>query len=127
MVMRIGKKEDMRRMNWVIASLVLLPAMAASFGQEAARTIQIQAKRFSFSPSEITLKKGETVKLELTSDDVPHSLSVPDLNINETITKGHTSEVTLTPQQAGDFQGRCGRFCGSGHGSMTIMVHVTDK
>ena len=114
-------------MNWVIASLVLLPAMAASFGQEAARTIQIEAKRFAFSPSEITLKKGETVKLELTSEDVPHSLSVPGLNINETITKGHTSEVTVTPQQAGDFPGRCGRFCGGGHGSMVFMVHVTDN
>jgi hypothetical protein len=33
------------------------PAAAA---QEAARTIEVHAKRFSFSPEDITLKKGET-------------------------------------------------------------------
>ena len=91
------------------------------------QNISIHAKRFSFQPSEITIYKGETVKLELTSDDVPHSLLVQQLNINSTITKGHTTEVSVTPQQAGDFHGKCGRFCGTGHGSMTFVVHVVER
>ncbi|MBT9332366.1 cupredoxin domain-containing protein [Acidipila sp. 4G-K13] len=89
--------------------------------------IEIHAKRFSFTPAEITVVKGEPVTLALTSEDVTHSLFVPGLHINQTITKGHVAEVTFTPEAAGDFPGRCGRFCGSGHGSMTFVIHVTDK
>jgi cytochrome c oxidase subunit 2 len=89
------------------------------------RTIEIHAHRYAFSPSEITVKKGETVKLELFSDDVPHSLLIKDLDINQTITRGKPSEVTFTPEKSGDFHGQCGHFCGSGHGKMAFAVHVT--
>jgi cytochrome c oxidase subunit II len=88
-------------------------------------TIQIHAHRYAFTPAEINVKKGETVKLELVSDDVPHSLLIKDLGINQSIVKGKPSVVTFTPQKTGDFHGQCGRFCGSGHGKMAIVVHVT--
>jgi cytochrome c oxidase subunit II len=118
-------------MKRTILCFVALAAMSAGShslnGQSSASRIEIHAKRFSFQPSEITLKKGETTTLALTSDDVPHSLLVEGLHINTSITKGHTSEVTVTPDQTGDFKGRCGKFCGSGHGSMTFVVHVVEK
>jgi cytochrome c oxidase subunit 2 len=95
--------------------------------QEAARTIEIHAKRFSFDPTEITVKKGETVKLVVTSDDVEHSLSIPGLHVNATIKKDHPAEVTITPDKVGNFPGKCGHYCGSGHGSMKFVVHVTSS
>lgn len=111
---------------WILAAALAVSSMVAN-AQEAPRAIEIHAKRFSFRPSEITIKKGEPVKLELTSDDVPHSLLIEALHVNGTMTKGHVTEVLVTPQTAGDFKGKCGRFCGSGHGSMTFTVHVTDN
>jgi cytochrome c oxidase subunit 2 len=111
---------------WILAAALAVSSMVAN-AQEAPRAIEIHAKRFSFQPSEITIKKGEPVKLELTSDDVPHSLLIEALHVNGTMTKGHVTEVLVTPQTAGDFKGKCGRFCGSGHGSMTFTVHVTDN
>jgi len=114
-------------MKSVLFALILgAAAMAPAPVQPAAHRIEIHARRFSFQPAEITLKKGETVTLALTSDDVPHSLLIEGLNVNGTMTKGHVTEVTLTPTKAGDFKGRCGRFCGSGHGSMTFVVHVVE-
>ena len=89
------------------------------------RTIEIHAHRYAFTPSEITVKKGETVKLKLISDDVTHSLLIKDLGIDQIVTKGKPAEVTFTPEKAGDFHGQCGHFCGSGHGQMSISVHVT--
>src|ERR1700759_4514818 len=83
--------------------------------QTSPRRIEIQAQRFSFTPAEITITKGETVILALTSKDVPHSLVVEGLHINAAITKGHVTEVKVTPDTVGDFKGKCGRFCGSGH------------
>ena len=91
----------------------------------AGRTIEIHAHRYVFTPSEITVKKGETVTLKVISDDVTHSLLIKQLGINQIVAKGKPAEVTFTPSQAGDFHGQCGHFCGSGHGKMTFDVHVT--
>ena len=95
--------------------------------QSSPGKIEIHAKRFSFAPAEITIKRGETVTLALTSDDVSHSFLIEGLHINSPITKGHVTEVTVTPTTVGDFKGRCGRFCGSGHGSMLFVIHVVEN
>ena len=100
---------------------------ASTLAQSSTQRIEIHAKRFSFVPSEITIEKGEAVTLALTSDDVPHSLLVEGLHINGTMTKGHITEVNVTPETTGDFKGRCGRFCGSGHGSRLFVIHVVEK
>jgi cytochrome c oxidase subunit 2 len=116
-------------MKSAFISLILLASMIApksAITESAPRRIEIHARRFSFQPAEITLKKRETVTLALTSDDVAHSLLIEGLHVNGTMTKGHITEVTVTPTTVGDYRGRCGRFCGAGHGSMTFVAHVVD-
>jgi cytochrome c oxidase subunit II len=108
---------------WATVSILFTASLRA---QEASRTIEVHAKRFAFSPSEISIRKGETVKLVLISDDVTHSLVVPDLHINQELKKGHPSEIEVTPANDGDFHGKCGHFCGSGHARMVFVVHVVD-
>ena len=108
-------------------SLALACISATCLAQSSSHRIEIHAKRFSFVPAEITLEKGETVTLALTSDDVPHSLLIEGLHVNAPITRGHVTEVTVTPEETGDFKGRCGHFCGSGHGSMLFVLHVVEK
>ena len=66
------------------------------------------------------------MRLILISDDVDHGLAVKDLGIRADMPKGKRVEVTVTPDQAGDFKGTCSRFCGAGHGSMKFVVHVVD-
>jgi len=118
-------------MHWIttLAAIAVLGGPAplhASSSQATGQTIEIHAHRYEFSPSQITLKKGETVTLKLFSDDVPHSLVVKELGINKEVSKSHPEEVTVTPDKVGDFRGKCGRFCGSGHGSMALTVHVQE-
>jgi cytochrome c oxidase subunit 2 len=105
---------------------VFIQGVSATAAQNATRTIEIHAKRFSFSPAEITLKEGETVKLVLISEDVTHSLVIPDLRVNAQASKDHPAEVTITPEKVGDFKGKCGHFCGEGHASMKFVAHVTN-
>jgi cytochrome c oxidase subunit II len=108
-----------------LSGLCFIAPLASSLSDQAAvRTVEIHAHRYAFEPSEITVRKGETVKLTLISDDVPHSLLISALGINEAATKSHPGEATLTAKSDGDFHGRCGRFCGSGHGRMVFTVHV---
>jgi cytochrome c oxidase subunit II len=88
--------------------------------------IDITAKRFGYEPAEITVKKGEPVVLELTSEDVTHGLKFKDMNLNAKIEKKKTTELAFTPAKAGDFVGHCSVFCGGGHGGMALTIHVTE-
>lgn len=94
--------------------------------QTAPQRVVITSKRFSFEPGEITLKKGQPVVLVLKSTDVAHGLRFRDLNVNVKVSAGGTSEVQFTPDKTGDFVGQCSVFCGSGHGSMNMKLHVVE-
>lgn len=94
--------------------------------QEAPRRIDITAKRFAYTPSEITLKKGQPVILVIKSLDVAHGLRFRDLNLNAKIKKGGSAELKFTPDKIGDFEGHCSVFCGSGHGGMMLTLRVID-
>ena len=96
-------------------------------GPETPRRIEIAASRFTYSPNQITLKKGEPVVLVLRSTDVTHGLTIPDLGIETTeIKKGKDSEIPLTPEKTGHFAGQCAHFCGTGHGSMIFQIDVVE-
>jgi len=93
---------------------------------EAPKRIDVSVKKFAYEPAEITLKKGEPVVLELTTQDVAHGLKFKELDLNTKIEKGKTAELAFTPTKTGDFVGHCSVFCGFGHGSMTLTLHVTE-
>jgi len=92
----------------------------------APQRIAVTAKRFTFTPGELTLKKGEPVVLVLTSEDVSHGLSFKELGVNIKVAKGQTTEFAFTPDKTGDFVGHCSVFCGTGHGSMKLTLHVVE-
>jgi cytochrome c oxidase subunit 2 len=113
----------------ILAGSVVVASFALSgFGSapDAPKRIDVSVKRFAYEPAEITIKKGEPVVLELTTQDVAHGLKFKELDLNTKIEKGKTSELAFTPTKTGDFVGHCSVFCGSGHGSMTLTLHVTE-
>ena len=118
----------------IIAKMATIGVLTINFlalsgfapAEDAPRKIDIVAKKFSYEPSEITVKKGEPVVLELKTADVAHGLKFKELNLSTKIEKGKTSELAFTPTQVGDYVGHCSVFCGSGHGSMTLTLHVTE-
>lgn len=109
--------------GFAVSSLALSGFAPAPDGP---RRIEVTAKRFEYNPAEITLKKGEPVVLVLTTQDVAHGLKFRELNLNTKLEKGKTSELSFTPTTVGDFVGHCSVFCGSGHGSMTLTLHVRE-
>lgn len=112
----------------MVGVMVTAAFMAPKARAQAAapRRIVIVAKRFSFDPGEITLKKGQPVVLVLKSADVAHGLRFREFNVNVKVKAGGTAEVQFTPDKTGDFIGHCSTFCGSGHGSMSLKLHVTE-
>lgn len=107
----------------IAASLFAASVLRA---QQAPQQIEITAKRFNFSPAEITVKKGQPVVLMIKSLDVSHGLRFRDLNLEVKIPKGGTAQLAFTPEKTGDFVGHCFVFCGAGHGGMMLTLHVVN-
>lgn len=107
--------------------IVCLLSFSKMQAQQPTRTIEVHAHRFAFEPSTVTVRRGETVRLRVFSDDVPHSLLIRQLGINVVATKSHPGETVFTASRPGDYEGRCGTFCGSGHGRMSFTLQVTPE
>ena len=121
-------KKKKRSAAFLIASVAVLLSMTVVprkvRADEPVRVVEITAKRFTFEPNQITLKKGETVKLVLHSEDVTHGFFMRALKIDEEIAPGKTAEVMVTPQTAGTFTTICHHFCGVNHGNMKMTITV---
>ena len=103
-----------------------LAAWAEAPPVEHLKLVKVSAKRFVFSPSNITLKKGETVDIELHTEDVLMGFNVPDMNTRTDILPGQVMHVKLTPTRTGTFEFLCDIFCGSGHENMNGTITVVD-
>ncbi len=101
----------------------LRPAVARA---DSPPVVEITAKRFQFTPSSITLKKGQPAILRLRSADVTHGFYMKKLGIDATIEPGKNTDVPVTPQAAGKFTAICDHFCGSGHGTMKMTIVVEE-
>ncbi|MBI5227745.1 cupredoxin domain-containing protein [Candidatus Micrarchaeota archaeon] len=89
-------------------------------------TIKITAKQFSFDPGTITLKKGDTVHIIITSVDVTHGFSIPAYDINKQIVPGSETKIDFVADKSGTFDFRCSVMCGAGHSEMVGKLIVQE-
>lgn len=122
--MKFGMLAKTLMIGCVAIGSLALSGFSPSAGEP--QRIEVSVKKFAYSPAEITLKKGEPVVLVLKTEDVAHGLKFKDLNLNTKFDKNKPAELAFTPDKVGDFVGHCSVFCGSGHGSMTLTLHVTE-
>ena len=120
-------------MKVLISQLLIYGVMATFIGVDNGghfiaaqdkQVIKITAKRYEYSPKEITLKKGVPAVLEFTSLDRLHGFNCPGLKLRIDISPGKVNTLSVTPDKAGTFPFHCDNFCGSGHEGMkgTIIV-----
>jgi cytochrome c oxidase subunit 2 len=107
-------------------SLLALTATMLAGQPRSTQHIEVTASRFSFEPSEITVRKGDPVTITVRSTDVTHGLVIEALGIRTEVKKGQAEDLTLVPENPGTFEGKCAHFCGKGHGSMVFTVHVVE-
>ena len=118
------------RRRQLLLSLGGLALAAGTIGLHAAtgpkeRVIKILARRFTFTPNQLTLKQGVPVILELSTADVVMGFSVPDFQTRADILPGKGARVRLVPDKVGTFVFLCDIFCGSGHETMSGVITVT--
>lgn len=107
--------------QFLVVALMMLVAVA---GAQEPRVVTISAKRFEFTPNQLTLQRGVPVTLRVTAEDRDHGFYQKELGIALDLTPAHVAEVTITPQKAGRFVVICDHFCGSGHGNMKLVIDV---
>jgi cytochrome c oxidase subunit 2 len=67
---------------------------------------------------------NKPVKLNLTSDDVLHSLYIPAFRIKIDAVKGMHTYAWFLPEETGEYNFQCTEFCGSGHSDMVGTLKV---
>jgi cytochrome c oxidase subunit 2 len=113
---------------------VMFSAVAAALGlgsvgtfvaaQSKERVIKIAAKRFTFTPEKITLKKGQPVVFEFRTLDVFMGFNLPDFNVRADIIPEKAVRVSFVPDKTGTFVFLCDVFCGDGHEKMSGQITV---
>ena len=104
----------------VVAVLAASARPGARAHQEKAQVIEIDAERFSFTPSEFRVKAGAPVEIRLRSDDTDHGFRILETDINVIIPKRGkgTATVTFQPPKPGRYTFECSKLCGAGHAFM---------
>jgi heme/copper-type cytochrome/quinol oxidase subunit 2 len=105
----------------LIFGLVLLTVAGfAAKGQnaEAGTEIKMTAEKYDFKPDAITVKKGDQVRLLITSLDRDHGIKIEAFHVNRKLPKGEPVLVEFTADQTGTFPFECSQFCGLGHKKM---------
>ncbi len=77
--------------------------------------------------NEIVLPEDRTVVFTLTSDDVIHSMHVPELGLKQDAIPGTRTTLRTTPTEQGTYRMYCAEYCGAGHSKMNAEIRVVSE
>jgi plastocyanin len=92
-----------RSLAVAVLGLLLIGARVAT----AQERIKVEASRAGFKPKIVTLRKGETVRIVLSTADDEHCFAVDALRIEKRIVPGKTTEVDIVVDKAGTLPFYC--------------------
>lgn len=78
--------------------------------------------------NEVHIPAGEQIVMELGSEDVIHSFSVPRLAGKQDVVPGRTNTLNFSAYEPGTYRGQCQEFCGLSHAYMRfrVIAHTPD-
>ncbi|MBW2969690.1 cupredoxin domain-containing protein [Candidatus Woesearchaeota archaeon] len=81
---------------------------------------KIDATIDGYKPSEITVNKGDKVKLTVLAIDIPHAFTMPAYNINEELKVGEDVIIEFTADKEGTFTFYCDKPGHDMRGKLTV-------
>ncbi|HEX7042850.1 MAG TPA: cupredoxin domain-containing protein [Patescibacteria group bacterium] len=87
----------------------LSPSPNATSSPSAMQEIKVEGSEFSFSPSTISVKKGDRVKIDFKNmGKYPHNFTITELGVaSSTIQPGQETTLTFTASKTGSFVYEC--------------------
>jgi cytochrome c oxidase subunit II len=89
--------------------------------------VSADSSRMVRTANELHLPVGVPVRIRLRSNDVIHSLWIPNLAGKQDLIPGRFTDLSLLPRQVGLYRGRCAEFCGVQHAHMALDVQVESR
>ncbi len=89
------------------AAVVAASAPAGPSAGPPGSTIELRASRRGFEPARLSLRRGETTHLVLSSADGEHCFAIDELRIEKRIVPGRPTRFDLTPERSGVFGYHC--------------------
>ena len=117
-------------MNWrkiallVLSFMVLTALRVLSQAASSVSEIAITAKKYSFTPNVIRVKKDDQVKLVITAVDAEHGFKLEAFQIEKKLKKGEVTSIEFIADKRGTFPFQRSHFCGFGHGKMKGQLIV---
>jgi cytochrome c oxidase subunit 2 len=91
------------------------------------RYMDTTASRQVTTANEIHIPVGEPIEIIGKSNDVIHSLWIPNLHGKKDLVPGHTTSTWIQADTAGIYRGQCAEFCGLQHAKMALWVIAEPK
>lgn len=90
-------------------------------------TVDMTAEQWSFNPSAITVRQGDTVTIRMVSRDVPHGFAVEGYPgvLTQFLSPDRVTTLRFTATREGRFVFFCNVFCGEGHPFHRGVLTVT--
>ncbi len=125
---RRQRYRTMIAMTAVFATLVASPTRGGSDLRQESKTIEITARRFSFTPSRIEVNEGDQVTLIVRSADTIHGFRIREFKITREIPRGgEPVTITFTAGPPGSYDITCSEYCGKGHDDMEAVLVVNPR
>jgi cytochrome c oxidase subunit 2 len=125
----------------IAAGAIAISGAYSTAAQEATQEIEVSAKKYEFTPSEIHVRKSAHVRLKITATDRDHGIEVnvfpqgsdkksaPGLKFSVEkpsfkLPANDAQIIEFTADQPGTYEFKCSAFCGSGHRGMKGQIIV---
>jgi cytochrome c oxidase subunit 2 len=123
----------------LVTSIAIVSAIVLSRNDAQAKDtlrVDVTAQQFEFTFSYpdannvtspmLVLPKGRSVELYMRSEDVIHSVFVPQFSVKEDVVPGLVTQLHITPTRLGTFPLECTELCGLGHSLMRSQATVME-
>jgi cytochrome c oxidase subunit II len=75
----------------------------------------------------VVVPVGEPINFTLHSNDVIHSLAIPQFLFKKDVNPGLVNTFQVTVEAPGDYGGRCAEFCGIYHSAMPFTIRAVER
>lgn len=122
---RVGLRAILAALGLIVLASVILTVNARTTlsAETKANAISVGIKNFQFSPDQVQVKAGETVRLAVKNNDTTlHTFSLDAVGVNVSIPPGAERLIEFTTPAAGTYQWYCMPHSAPGPSGRTGMI-----
>jgi heme/copper-type cytochrome/quinol oxidase subunit 2 len=111
--------------SWLFAADDVVKKIGTAPPDAPVKEIDVQAKKYEFTPSTIEVEAGTLLKIHLTATDREHGFEIKGIKDSCVRFKPEApATLEFYAEKAGEYEVACCKHCGLGHGKMKAKLIV---